>query len=189
MYYKMNRNFTDSHGLIYDLIINGDGKGAATIIAADPIPTFDIGSILPDLSCLPPIDRLLAGVQYTCSYEWENGKFRLIGFFYQGEAPSSVVDLPGIKCEIMPLDGSNRIVTVAYLLDENVTVGYTGTFLIGMNFKRRYYPRFDTMTAVPCEPKCFRKLYEVVFENGREIARNPISRWNTKIREYVKAAE
>lgn len=188
MYIKMNQNFVDHHGLVFDLVINGDGKGNASIIAAAPIPMFDICKVLPDVSCLPQTNDRLTDTQYTCSYEWENGQFKLLGFFYRGWVSCAPIEAPGVKCEIMQLENDSKgNVDICYLIDDGVYPRYSGTFLMGSGYKKRYYPRFDTMTAVPCEPKCFRELYEVVFENGQEISRNPISRWDAKIREYVKS--
>lgn len=184
MYEKFNQRFIDSYGYIYDHVVIGNGKGSAAIIAADPIPMFDVGSVLNDLSCIPKVDSSQVDTQYTCSYQWENQQLRMIGFFYQGIPPSKTANNSSIKCEVIPLKqdskGNVQLANICYHIKEGMFQEYSGTFLIGTGFRMRYYPRYDTMQSAPCDPKCFKKLYEVTFVDGREVSRVRIRWWNLK---------
>ena len=62
----------------------------------------------------------------------------------------------------------------SYIYRISLPINYTGTLRMGKDFDHRYYPSDDKSRRVPFEEKCYKTIFDCLYENGRKVGERAV---------------
>ena len=62
----------------------------------------------------------------------------------------------------------------SYIYRISLPINYTGTLRMGKDFDHRYYPSDDKSRRVPFEEKCYKTIFDCLYENGRKVGETAV---------------